>query len=164
MSTADSPLDDIALTFNDGTATTFGGAFGGQVVLVVNVASKCGFTPQYQGLEELYTAHREQGLAVLGVPCNQFKGQEPGTDADIEQFCQVNYGVTFPLTRKAEVNGPGAHPLYRELTTYPSGTVEDVSWNFEKFLVGRDGQVLGRFASNAEPLSKELVDAVRAAL
>lgn len=164
MSTADSPLDDIALTFNDGTATTFGGAFGGQVVLVVNVASKCGFTPQYQGLEELYTAHREQGLAVLGVPCNQFKGQEPGTDADIEQFCQVNYGVTFPLTRKAEVNGPGAHPLYRELTTYPSGTVEDVSWNFEKFLVGRDGQVLGRFASNVEPLSKELVDAVRAAL
>lgn len=164
MSTADSPLNDISLTLNDGTATTFGEAFGGQAVLIVNVASKCGFTPQYEGLEELYKTHREQGLAVLGVPCNQFKDQEPGTDAEIEQFCQVNYGVTFPLARKADVNGPEAHPLYRELTAYPSGTVEDVSWNFEKFLVGRDGQVLGRFTSNVEPLSDELVDAVRAAL
>jgi Glutathione peroxidase len=164
MSTADSPLNDISLTLNDGTVTTFGEAFGGQVVLVVNVASKCGFTPQYEGLEELYKTFREQGLAILGVPCNQFKDQEPGTDAEIEQFCQVNYGVTFPLARKANVNGPEAHPLYRELTAYPSGAVDDVSWNFEKFLVGREGQVVGRFKSNVEPLSDELVDAVRAAL
>ncbi|MBM6622450.1 glutathione peroxidase [Micrococcaceae bacterium RIT802] len=164
MDNAVSTLQDIQLTLNDGTETRFGEAFGGQVVLVVNVASKCGFTPQYEGLEELYTSHRAQGLAVLGVPCNQFKEQEPGTDAQIGQFCQANYGVTFPLARKANVNGPEAHPLYRELTAYPTGSVQEVAWNFEKFLIGRDGQILGRFRSNVEPLSDELVDAVRAAL
>ncbi|WP_372698899.1 glutathione peroxidase [Arthrobacter sp. JSM 101049] len=164
MGNAVSTLQDIPLTLNDGTGTTFGDAFGGRVVLVVNVASRCGFTPQYAGLEELYTTYREQGLMVLGVPCNQFKEQEPGTDAEIGQFCQATYGVTFPLARKADVNGPDAHPLYRELTAYPTGEVQDVAWNFEKFLVGRDGQVLGRFRSAVEPLSNELVDAVRAAL
>lgn len=164
MGNALSTLQDIPLTLNDGTATTFGEAFDGQVVLVVNVASKCGFTPQYAGLEELYATYRDQGLAVLGVPCNQFKEQEPGTDAEIGQFCHATYGVTFPLARKADVNGPDADPLYRELTAYPTGQVQDVAWNFEKFLVGRDGRILDRFPSSVEPLSGGLVDAVRAAL
>lgn len=164
MSQRISTLRDIAITFNDGTTSTFGEAFADRTVLVVNVASKCGFTPQYAGLEELYTTYRDQGLVVLGVPSNQFMGQEPGTDADIEEFCQVNYGVTFPLATKTDVNGPEAHPLYRELTAYPTGEVQDIGWNFEKFLVGADGVVLGRFASNVEPLADELVEAVRAAL
>ncbi|MDN6178299.1 MAG: glutathione peroxidase [Micrococcaceae bacterium] len=164
MSTPDSTLQYVAITFNDGTTSTFGEAFAGRPVLVVNVASKCGFTPQYEGLEKLYATHRDQGLVVLGVPSNQFMGQEPGTDAQIEEFCQLNYGVTFPLATKTNVNGPDAHPLYRELTAYPTGEVQDIGWNFEKFLVGADGRILGRFASSVEPLSDELVGAVRAAL
>lgn len=157
-------LQDIRIQLNDGTETTFGERFAGKAVLVVNVASQCGFTPQYEGLQSLYLSHRDEGLEILGVPCNQFKGQEPASDDVIEQFCQVNYGVTFPLARKTDVNGADAHPLYRELTTYPSGETTDVAWNFEKFLVGRDGTVIGRFPSRVEPLSEELVAAVRAAL
>jgi glutathione peroxidase len=157
-------VHNIPITFNDGTEAVLGERFAGKVLLVVNVASRCGLTPQYEGLEELYRTFRAEGLEILGVPCNQFMGQEPGTDAEIVEFCQVNYGVSFPLAAKAEVNGEDAHPLYRILTTYPNGETEDISWNFEKFLVGRDGAVLARFAPRTEPLSAEVTAAVSAAL
>ncbi|MGA5300774.1 glutathione peroxidase [Nucisporomicrobium flavum] len=130
--------------------------YRGNVVLVVNVASKCGLTPQYAGLQELHRAYAARGLVVLGVPCNQFAGQEPGSAADIDQFCQVNYGVTFPLTEKVEVNGPGRHPLYRELV----GAGGDIQWNFEKFLVGPDGTVEARFDPGTQPDDERLVSAI----
>jgi glutathione peroxidase len=122
--------------------------FRGSAVLVVNVASKCGMTPQYAGLQSLWASYRSRGLKVLGVPCNQFGGQEPGTADEIGEFCQVNYGVTFPLTTKVEVNGPGRHPLYAELV----GDGDDIQWNFEKFLVTPDGQVAYRPREAAPPL------------
>jgi glutathione peroxidase len=130
--------------------------YRGSAVLVVNVASKCGMTPQYAGLQALWTTYRERGLTVIGVPCNQFGGQEPGTAAEIGEFCQVNYGVTFPLTAKVEVNGPGRHPLYRELV----GDGDDIQWNFEKFLVTPDGQVASRFSPGVPPDDPELTAAV----
>jgi len=130
--------------------------YRGNVVLVVNVASKCGATPQYAGLQALYDEYADRGLVVLGVPCNQFAGQEPGTGAEIEEFCQVNYGVTFPLTAKVEVNGPGRHPLYKALI----GDGEDISWNFSKFVVGPDGAVAARFDTRVDPQDGELVAAV----
>ncbi|WP_306212085.1 glutathione peroxidase [Actinoplanes sp. RD1] len=123
------------------------GRYRGSVVLVVNVASRCGLTPQYEGLQKLYDSYRGRGLVVLGVPCNQFAGQEPGTAAEIEEFCQVNYGVSFPLTEKVDVNGPGRHPLYRFLI----GDGPDIQWNFEKFLIGPDGTVTARFGPRTEP-------------
>jgi glutathione peroxidase len=115
--------------------------FRGRALLIVNVASRCGLTPQYTGLQQLYDAYRERGLVVLGVPCNQFAGQEPGTADEIVEFCQVNYGVTFPLAEKVDVNGPDRHPLYRELVTTPDadGEAGDVRWNFEKFLIAPSG-------------------------
>lgn len=127
--------------------------YRGRLVLVVNVASQCGLTPQYAGLQKLADTYADRGLTVLGVPCNQFAGQEPGTAADIEEFCQVNYGVTFPLTEKVEVNGPGRHPLYAELI----GDGGDIQWNFEKFLVATDGPVAARFGPQADPQDGELV-------
>ena len=130
--------------------------YRGNVVLVVNVASKCGATPQYAGLQALYDKYADRGLVVLGVPCNQFAGQEPGSAAEIEEFCQVNYGVTFPLTEKVEVNGAGRHPLYKALI----GGGEDISWNFEKFVVGPDGAVAARFDTRADPQDGELIAAV----
>jgi glutathione peroxidase len=130
--------------------------YRGQVVLVVNVASKCGLTPQYAGLETLYGTYADRGLVVLGVPCNQFGGQEPGTAADIEDFCQVNYGVTFPITEKVDVNGPERHPLYQELV----GDGPDIQWNFEKFLIAPDGEVAARYGPRTEPQDGELVAAV----
>jgi glutathione peroxidase len=130
--------------------------FRGSAVLVVNVASKCGLTPQYAGLQELWTTYRDRGLVILGVPCNQFGSQEPGTATEIDEFCQVNYGVTFPLTEKVEVNGPGRHPLYRELI----GGGEDIQWNFEKFLVSPEGEVAHRFAPGVAPDDPELAAAV----
>src|SRR3954466_15756124 len=130
--------------------------YRGNVVLVVNVASKCGLTPQYAGLEELYRTYHDRGLVVLGVPCNQFAGQEPGSAADIEQFCEVNYGVTFPLTEKVEVNGPGRHPLYRELI----GDGGEIQWNFEKFVVAPDGTVAARFEPGVPPDDDRLLAAV----
>lgn len=151
------------ITFNDGSTANLE-RFAGKVLLVVNVASECGFTRQYAGLQELYEQFRASGLEILGVPCNQFGGQEPGTDEQIAAFCSAKFAVDFPLAAKAEVNGADAHPLYRRLTAYPSGEVHDVAWNFEKFLINRDGEIIGRFASAVEPLSDELVDAVRAAL
>jgi glutathione peroxidase len=126
------------------------------VVLVVNVASRCGLTPQYAGLEALYEKYADRGLVVLGVPCNQFAGQEPGAAAEIEEFCQVNYGVTFPLTAKVDVNGPGRHPLYKELV----GSGDDISWNFEKFVVAPGGEVVARFDPRTEPADDRVIAAV----
>ena len=125
----------------------------GHVLLIVNVASKCGFTPQYAGLEQLYERHKDRGLVVLGFPCDQFGQQEPGDEAAIGEFCSTNYGVTFPMFAKIEVNGPNAHPLYQYLKAEQKGILgsEAIKWNFTKFLVGRDGTVLARFASTATP-------------
>ena len=133
-------------------------AYRGRALLVVNVASRCGLTPQYAGLQELYTTYADRGLVVLGVPCNQFAGQEPGSADEIGEFCRASYGVTFPLTEKVEVNGPARHPLYAELVGTPDaeGHTGDVRWNFEKFLVAPDGTVAARFAPTVTPDSAEL--------
>jgi glutathione peroxidase len=127
--------------------------FRGQVLLVVNTASACGFTPQYKGLEELYRQYGPRGLAVLGFPCNQFGKQEPGTEAEIGAFCEKNYGVTFPMFAKVEVNGDGAHPLFKFLKQEKPGVLgtEGIKWNFTKFLVGRDGEVVKRYAPQTAP-------------
>ncbi|MER5787694.1 glutathione peroxidase [Streptomyces sp. NPDC001980] len=140
--------------------------YGGKAVLIVNVASKCGLTPQYNGLEKLQERYAAQGFTVLGVPCNQFMGQEPGSAEEIAEFCSATYGVTFPMTEKVEVNGEGRHPLYERLVGYADGEghTGDIRWNFEKFLIGRDGQVVARFAPQTEPESAEVVAAVEAAL
>jgi glutathione peroxidase len=159
-----SVLSDTPLTLIDGTETTFAD-YRGKTVLVVNVASKCGFTPQYAGLEALYGKYRESGLVVLGLPCNQFMGQEPGESGDIETFCQLNYGVTFPMTEKVDVRGKHQHPLYAQLTRFKSGLLPGlVKWNFEKFLVNADGEIVDRFASTVEPESPELVAAIEKTL
>jgi glutathione peroxidase len=134
--------------------------FRGSAVLVVNVASKCGMTPQYAGLQSLWANYRSRGLKVLGVPCNQFGGQEPGTADEIGEFCQVNYGVTFPVTTKVEVNGPGRHPLYAELV----GDGDDIQWNFEKFLVSPEGEIVQRFRPMVAPEDPDLVSAIEATL
>jgi len=130
--------------------------YRGQVVLVVNVASRCGLTPQYAGLQKLHDSYAGRGFTVLGVPCNQFAGQEPGSAEEIADFCDANYGVTFPLTEKVDVNGAGRHPLYRELV----GDGVDIQWNFEKFLVGPDGAVAARFDPRTEPQDERLTAAV----
>ncbi|MFD0315624.1 glutathione peroxidase [Streptomyces flavalbus] len=142
------------------------GQYAGQAVLIVNVASKCGLTPQYEGLERLHERYAERGFTVLGVPCNQFMGQEPGSAEEIAEFCSATYGVTFPMTEKVEVNGAGRHPLYDRLTGFAdaAGHSGDVRWNFEKFLIGRDGQVVARFAPQTEPESAEVTAAVERAL
>ena len=159
-----SPLYDAPLTLIDGTETTFAD-FRGKTVLVVNVASKCGFTPQYAGLEALYDRFKDDGLVVLGLPCNQFMGQEPGEAADIEAFCQLNYGVTFPMTEKVDVRGKHQHPLYAQLTKFKTGLLPGlVKWNFEKFLVNSEGEIVDRFASTVEPESAELVGAIEKTL
>ena len=152
------PLKDI-----DGRSTTLQ-AYQGKVLLVVNVASKCGMTPQYAGLEALYAKYKEQGLVVLGFPCNQFGGQEPGTNEEIKQFCTANYGVTFPLFDKLDVNGPNRAPLYTLLAGKDSPVAGDIRWNFTKFLVGRDGKILKRFESRTKPDAPEVVGALTAAL
>ncbi len=124
-------------------------AFEGKVLLIVNTASRCGLTPQYAGLEQLAREYREQGLEVLGFPCNQFKEQEPGTHEEIAEFCRTNYEVSFPLFAKLEVNGENAHPLYQHLKKETGGG--DITWNFEKFLIGRDGQVVKRYDPRTQP-------------
>jgi glutathione peroxidase len=156
-------------TLSDFSATTLTGQerhlsdYAGQVVLVVNTASKCGLTPQYEGLEALYQEMREDGLVVLGFPCNQFGNQEAGTEEEIGEFCQVNYGVSFPMFAKVDVNGDDAHPLFEWLKSETKGLLGGrVKWNFTKFLVGRDGQVIGRYAPTTEPA--DLADDIRAAL
>ncbi len=141
-------------------------AFKGKVVLVVNVASRCGYTNQYKGLQELYDQFNKDGLVVLGVPSNQFGAQEPGTEEDIQKFCTTNYKVTFPMTAKVDVKGPSKVDLYKALTTTPptDGKSAEVGWNFEKFLIGRDGRVIARFRSAVAPESNELQAAIRDAL
>jgi glutathione peroxidase len=156
-------------TLHDFTATTLDGReqalaeYAGQVVLVVNTASRCGFTPQYAGLEELWRTYRDQGLVVLGFPSNQFGAQEPGTEEEIGAFCSRNYGVSFPLFAKVDVNGAAAHPLWTWLREEKGGVLGDaVKWNFTKFLVGRDGQVIRRYAPTTTPA--QLAPEVEAAL
>ncbi|MFI6347971.1 glutathione peroxidase [Streptomyces sp. NPDC050560] len=141
------------------------GQFRGRTVLVVNVASRCGLTPQYAGLERLHERYEPQGFSVLGVPCNQFMGQEPGTAGEIAEFCSATYGVTFPMTEKVEVNGEGRHPLYRRLVDFADteGHSGDIRWNFEKFLVGPDGAVVARFSPQTEPEAPEVLAAVEKA-
>ena len=138
------------------------GSLAGQTLLVVNVASKCGLTPQYEGLERLHERFAGQGFAVVGFPCNQFGGQEPGTADEIAEFCSATYGVSFPMFEKIEVNGPGRHPVYQELTTVPdaSGEAGDIQWNFEKFLVRPDGSVAARFRPRTEPEDPAVVAAI----
>jgi len=127
--------------------------YKGHPVLIVNVASKCGFTPQYKGLEEIYMKYKDQGLQILGFPCNQFGSQEPGTNSEIQEFCSLNYGVTFPVMDKVDVNGKNASPLYNWLKESAPGFLgtEMIKWNFTKFLVGKDGKVIKRYAPNEEP-------------
>jgi glutathione peroxidase len=129
--------------------------YAGKVLLIVNVASKCGFTLQYTGLEALWNEHRDKGLVILGFPCNQFSNQEPGTDEEIKTFCSTRFVVTFPMFGKIEVNGDGAHPLYRLLKEKDPGPAEDVKWNFTKFLVDRKGNVVKRFQATNTPRSIE---------
>src|SRR4051812_27558554 len=138
----------------------------GRTVLVVNVASKCGLTPQYAALERLQQRYGGARFTVLGVPCNQFKEQEPGTADEIQAFCSVNYSITFPMTEKLEVNGPGRHPLYDRLTDAPdvAGKTGDVEWNFEKFLVSDTGEVLARFRPQTDPEADEVIAAIESAL
>lgn len=127
--------------------------YKGKVLLIVNTASKCGFTPQFKGLEAVYEKFKDQGLEILGFPCNQFLSQDPGSDAQISEFCELNYGVTFPMFSKIEVNGPNTHPLYAVLKSEAKGVLgsEKIKWNFTKFLVSAEGEVLKRYAPNTEP-------------
>jgi glutathione peroxidase len=158
-------VHDFSLPAIDGRERSLAD-FEGKVLLLVNVASKCGLTPQYDGLQRLYERFAPRGLEVLGFPCNQFAGQEPGSETEIAKFCRTSYGVSFPLFSKIEVNGKGRHPLYAHLTsqaTQPDGP-GDVRWNFAKFLVGRDGAVVARFAPQVEPEARELVAAIESAL
>lgn len=127
-------------------------AYRDKVVLIVNTASKCGFTPQYEGLQKLYDTYAERGLVIIALPCNQFRGQEPGTNAEVQEFCQMNYGLSFPVMGKIEVNGAGRHPLYSYLTKQAGGLFNNnIKWNFTKFLVDREGQVTDRFATITKP-------------
>ncbi|WP_275571540.1 glutathione peroxidase [Mycolicibacterium vanbaalenii] len=159
----DTPLTEIALTTLDGRTTTLAELADG-AALVVNVASKCGLTPQYGALEQLAKDYGPRGLTVIGVPCNQFMGQEPGTAEEIQTFCSTNYGVTFPLLEKAEVNGPNRHPLYAELTQTAddAGEAGDVQWNFEKFLLAPGGKVVKRIRPRTAPDDPEVIAAVEA--
>ncbi|WP_373754625.1 glutathione peroxidase [Pseudomonas sp.] len=138
--------------------------FKGQVVLVVNVASKCGLTPQYKALENLYQVYKDKGFNVLGLPCNQFAGQEPGSEKEIQDFCSLNYGVSFPLAGKLEVNGAQRHSPYRLLAGEGAEFPGDITWNFEKFLVGKDGRVLARFSPRTAPDDPAVVQAIEKAL
>jgi glutathione peroxidase len=141
-------------------------ALDGKTLLVVNVASKCGLTPQYTGLEELHKQFADQGFSVVGFPSNQFGGQEPGSAEEIAEFCSATYGVTFPMFEKIDVNGPDRHPIYAELTATPDaeGEAGDIQWNFEKFLIGADGSVLARFRPMTAPDAEEIVTAIQANL
>jgi glutathione peroxidase len=152
------PIRDI-----DGKAGTLE-PYKGRVLLIVNVASECGYTPQYAGLEDLYRDYKDKGLTVIGVPCNQFGGQEPGSNKEIKEFCTSAFSVTFPLLEKADVNGAKRHPLYAYLTGEKAPRPGNIQWNFTKFLIGRDGKVLARFEPDAEPQSAEVLRAITAAL
>ncbi|HEU4362675.1 MAG TPA: glutathione peroxidase [Mycobacterium sp.] len=158
-------LTDIPLTTLDGRPTSLAD-YADRALLVVNVASKCGLTSQYSALEQLARDYGGRGLTVIGVPCNQFMGQEPGTADEIQTFCSTTYGVTFPLLAKTDVNGPEQHPLYAELTRTPDadGAAGDVQWNFEKFLIAPDGTVVNRFRPTTVPDAPEVITAIEAVL
>jgi len=178
-----SKIESIPVTQIDGTPTTLA-EWTGKLRLIVNVASKCGLTPQYEGLEKLYETYRDKGLTILGFPANNFGGQEPGTNEEVAAFCATTYGVTFPMFQKISVKGEDQHPLYAALTAaQPRASAKDdsfkkdladygvkpdseneVLWNFEKFLMARDGRVIGRFAPDVTPEDRLLVDAIKAAL
>ena len=150
----------------DGTGATLGDLTGGRPTLLVNVASRCGLTPQYAALETLHATYADRGFTVVGVPCNQFAGQEPGSAEEIAAFCSATYGVTFPMTEKVEVNGPGRHPVFERLVQVPdqNGRSGDVQWNFEKFLVDGSGAVVARFDPTVVPDDARVTDAIEAAL
>ena len=158
-------LFDISVKTLGGTIQSLD-VYRGKTLLIVNVASRCGFTPQYAGLEALYCKYKDQGLVVLGFPCNQFGHQEPGTEAEIQQFCSTTYDVTFPLFAKIDVNGPATHPLYELLKSSRPGLLgtEGIKWNFTKFLVGKDGAVIDRYAPTTKPedLEKDVERALAA--
>ena len=149
----------------DGAPSSLG-AHRGKALLVVNVASRCGLTPQYEGLEKLHAEYAARGFSVVGFPCNQFGGQEPGTAEEIKSFCSLTYGVTFPMFEKIEVNGPGRHPIYAELTQVPDigGADGDIRWNFEKFVISADGATVTRFAPQVAPYDPALIAAIEAGL
>ncbi|WP_433430969.1 glutathione peroxidase [Nonomuraea sp. CA-141351] len=155
-------LSDIQLRTLDDTPTTLGELAPGKAVLVVNVASRCGLTPQYGALVQLQEQYGPRGFTVIGMPCNQFAGQEPGTAEEIQEFCSATYGVDFPLLEKADVNGPDRHPLYTELTQTPDeqGETGDVQWNFEKFLVDREGKAVARFRPRTAPDDPSITSAI----
>ena len=161
MSILDAPLARL-----DGTPGTLRDLTGGRPALLVNVASKCGLTPQYNGLEELQEKYGHRGFTVVGLPCNQFGGQEPGSSEEIAEFCSATYGVSFPMSEKVEVNGEGRHEVYEQLVRTPDekGESGDVRWNFEKFLVDGDGTVVARFNPGIEPQDPQLVDRVESLL
>ena len=157
-------LSDFTATSLTGVETPLS-TYDGQVVVVANTASKCGLTPQYEGLEQLYREHKDEGLVVLGFPCDQFAHQEPGSADEISDFCTMNYGVTFPMFAKIDVNGDDAHPLFRWLKQERSGVLGGaIKWNFTKFLLGRDGQVLDRYAPTTTPdkIEPDITKALRA--
>jgi glutathione peroxidase len=156
-------IHDIAVKDIDGKATTLA-PYKGRVLLIVNVASECGYTPQYEGLQAMFEKYSAKGLTVLGFPCNQFGGQEPGTNAEIKEFCSSKFHVTFPMFDKIDVNGAKRHPLYVALAGKASPFPGDVKWNFGKFLIGRDGTIIARFGSGDEPDSPKVVKAIEAAL
>lgn len=156
-------LHEFSVTTIDGQTLNLGD-YAGLAVLLVNVASECGLTPQYAGLEELYTTYSDLGLVVLGLPCNQFGAQEPGAEAQIKAFCETNYQTTFPMTAKIEVNGDGADPLYQWLTGNESPFPGDITWNFEKFIVDREGLIAARFDPKTDPADPILKEAIAAAL
>ncbi|MBN6054221.1 glutathione peroxidase [Nonomuraea sp. RK-328] len=159
-------IRDIPVRTLAGASTTLGELAGGQTLLIVNVASKCGLTPQYAGLVQLHQRYGSRGFSVIGMPCNQFMGQEPGSAEEIQEFCSTTYGVDFPLLEKADVNGPDRHPLYATLTDTPDadGEAGDVQWNFEKFLVSREGEVVARFRPRTTPEDPAVVSAIENAL
>jgi glutathione peroxidase len=166
VSQAQAPtIYDIELPLLNGKPASLA-AYEGKVVLAVNVASRCGFTPQYGGLQALHDKYASRGFTVLGFPCNQFFKQEPGSAEDIQSFCSTNYGVTFPLYAKLDVKGSNQHPLYAILSEFPddSGKAGNVAWNFEKFLVGRDGRVVRRFRSKVVPEDPAVVEAIESLL
>ncbi len=150
----------------DGTPVTLGDLTEGRPALLVNVASRCGLTPQYTGLEELQETYAARGFTVVGVPCNQFGGQEPGSSEEIAEFCSATYGVTFPMTEKVDVNGEERHEIYQQLVTAPNekGRIGDVEWNFEKFLLAADGEIVARFNPGVEPHDPRLVAAIESQL
>ncbi len=158
-------LYEIPINRLDGSSSSLGD-FAGKTVLVVNVASQCGLTPQYEQLEQIHETYADRGFAVVGIPCNQFGAQEPGTADEIATFCSTNYGVTFPMFEKIEVNGDGRHAIYQELTAVPDaeGADGDIQWNFEKFLISPSGDVVARFRPMVLPDAPEVIEAIEANL